>query len=226
MTRQNEHGQQRKRTAEEAYNAVAGRLVADSEPVGRLPPLPAQVGLCLFASVCALGVFIIAAPRPDLTTRLASWPFVLEILAFAAAGLLVMTCALRGAVPDRAPRPAGWGLTAGVAVFTAAAALEHTVDPGTPVQTFLRHGIPCALGTLGLAMIPGAAMLFSLRRGAPLAPARSGALAGAGALLLAYLAMRLHCPIDEGFHLLAWHAIPIVPIIAATSGIGVLCLQA
>jgi hypothetical protein len=228
MTHRNEPARQGTRTAEDAedaYAAIARQLVADSGPVRRLAPLPARVALCLLASVCALGVFALVGPRPDLAIRLTSWPFVVETMAFAAASIVVMTLALRGAVPDRAPSAGVWGLTAGVAVFTAIGALGHPVDPGTPIRTFLQHGIPCALGTLGLAAIPGAAILLGLRRGVPLAPARSGALAGAAALLLAYLAMRLHCPIDEGLHLLAWHATPIVPIITATSGIGVLCLR-
>lgn len=226
MTHHHVHTPQRNRTAEDAYDAVARRLVADSGPVGRLPALSTRVGRCLFASVCALGILTIVEPRPDLATRLTSWRFIGETVAFAAAGILAMTLTLRGAAPDRAPGSSIWGLIGGVAVFTAIAALGHTAELGAPMQAFLRHGIPCALGTLGLAAIPGAATLLSLRRGVPLAAARSGALAGAAALLLAYLAMRLHCPIDEGLHLLAWHASPIVPIIAATSGLGVLCLRA
>jgi hypothetical protein len=52
-------------------------------------------------------------------------------------------------------------------------------------------------------------LLVAAARGAPLAPCWTGALAGAAGVVTAYVAMRLHCPLDDGPHLLLWHALPV-----------------
>jgi len=78
--------------------------------------------------------------------------------------------------------------------------------------------------TLGLALSPALVLLAAAARGAPLAPRWTAALAGGAGLLAAYVAMRLHCPLDDRLHLLVWHALPIGLGAAACAALGVLWL--
>ena len=69
-------------------------------------------------------------------------------------------------------------------------------------------GAGCLEKTVALAALPWVMLVVALRRGAPVAPAMGGALAGAAAFLLANVAMRVVCPIDAHLHVLTWHLLP------------------
>jgi hypothetical protein len=195
------------------------------QPVGRLRPLPLRVALCFGLGAAAMAMYATLSPRPDLARQLIVPSFIIEILALAVASLLLAVLALQGARPGREPGAMAWSLTLGVLALAAAVAFGHARDPGVPIDAFVSVGMPCATATLGLAMAPGLAYLVALRRGAPLAPVSSGALAGGAALLLAYLAMRLHCPLDEGFHLFVWHILPAIPAMLLGAAVGALWLR-
>jgi hypothetical protein len=202
----------------DVYDAVARRLVADSRPVSRLRPVPVRLAYCAALGVGVVGLFTLLAPRPDLAHLIFSPAFVLEMVGFVIGSGLLAVLALRGAVPGREPGKAGEALALVVAALAVASALFQPRDADIVVAAFARIGVPCAGATFGLAVVPALVLFVVLRRGVPLAPSISGALAGGSALLLAYLGMRLHCPVDEGWHLLVWHALPIIPAM----GIGAL----
>lgn len=187
-------------------------------------PLPVRLALCMAFGAGVPSIFIALAPRSDLAQQVVVPSFALEIVGFAVASGLLAVLALRGAVPAREPAAGAGVLALGLIVIAVASAVGHPRDPNVLVRTFLSVGIPCAVATCGLAVAPGLALFVALRRGVPLAPASSGALASGSALLVAYLAMRLHCPNDDGWHLLVWHTLPIVPVMAVGALIGVLWL--
>jgi hypothetical protein len=195
----------------DVYDAIARRLVADSRPVARLKPVPVRLAYCAALGAGSVGLFALLAPRPDLVGLILVPAFVLEIVGFAMGSGLLAALALRGAVPGREPGKVGQLLALMVAAVPVASALVQPRDADIVVAAFASIGVPCAGATFVLALAPGLVLFVALRRGVPLAPAGSGALAGGSALLLAYLGMRLHCPIDEGWHLLVWHALPIIP---------------
>jgi hypothetical protein len=53
----------------------------------------------------------------------------------------------------------------------------------------------------------------------------SGLLVGAGALLFSFAVMRISCPIDEPLHLLTWHLLPALLVIALSTAAGAICLR-
>ena len=93
------------------------------------------------------------------------------------------------------------------------------------VTQFIGTGIGCASRTVVLAALPLCALLIAVRRGAPLAPARAGALAGGAAFLTAALLMRIDCPLDERLHLLVWHALPVAGGAGLSAVIGFVWLR-
>ena len=62
--------------------------------------------------------------------------------------------------------------------------------------------------------------MLDVGRGATLVPALAGLLAGAASLLLAAVAVRLACPLDERWHLLLFHLAPVVIGAALSLALG------
>lgn len=197
---------------------LISQLVAEAHPVRRLwsptQRLVAWVGL---ASVLGLGVLVVGA-RHDLGVRLRDPAFLLEVGTLAFAGVWMASQALRHAVPgmgpDRFRGIVGLGGVAGMLL------LREPIQTALSLDAFVQLGAPCASTAVGLAAGPWAALVIALRRGAPLSAARAGALAGGAAAVLAFMLLRLRCPLDDLLHVLVWHALPVVVTGAACTAIG------
>ena len=87
-------------------------------------------------------------------------------------------------------------------------------------------GMACAVETMGVAIVPWAALLFFARRGATLVPVVSGGLAGLAAFLIAAATMRVVCPVDNFWHMVIWHWSPVLIGLGASCAIGLLLLRA
>jgi len=208
--------------------ALVQRLLDEAAPVRRLWTPAARLGLWLVVvatiagAVAAIGLMGV---RSDLRVKLRDPVYLLEITAFALAGILMAASALQEAVPGyEARRPIrrvalGFGLVATLLWFL------QPVHGELAVTKFITTGIACAWRTVVLAALPLGALLIAIRRGAPLAPGRAGALAGGAAFLMAALLMRVDCPLDERLHLLVWHALPVAGGTALSALIGLAWLR-
>jgi len=185
-------------------------LVADAAPVRRLWPTPARWAVWL--ALCAALALVVTWSIPPRTgvARLSG-----ELAAALLAILVWSALALRAAVPGQTPR--GGRIALALAVALSPMLLWHAASGPA---SFIANGVPCAERTLALALLPAVAMLWAVRRGAPLAPRRTAALSGGAGLLTAYLLMRVLCPVDEPAHLLAWHVLPIVAGIGLAAAAG------
>lgn len=201
------------------YQATIDRLVVDLQPVQRLRPFRTVLGAWVSVMVVVI-VMAACVPRPDLGSRAAQTGYLIDLLGLAAATVLLGALALRSAEPDRIPSPPeqalGW-LLATLAVATIAL---QPVATDVPLGAFLSVGIGCAWATIKFAAVPVALLFVAVRRGAAVEPRAAGAWAAAAGLGLAYLAMRLHCPMDDGLHLFVWHLLPVVLGTVAGAALG------
>lgn len=80
--------------------------------------------------------------------------------------------------------------------------------------------VVCLLSILTLAILPTLFLLLALRRGATLAPSRSGALAGLGGGASAAALFALHCTEDNPLFFVTWYgaAILITTVLGAILG--------
>ncbi len=76
-----------------------------------------------------------------------------------------------------------------------------------------------------MAALPLAALLWHLRRGAPVAPAKAGLAAGLAAAGLATAAYSLHCPGDAPLFALPVYGAVILAVAAAGAGLGARLLR-
>jgi hypothetical protein len=95
----------------------------------------------------------------------------------------------------------------------------------TPYSIWMPHlmghnATACMLCIPLFALAPLAALLLALRRAAPLAPARAGALAGlaAGGLGAAFYAA--HCPDDSPLFVAVWYTLAIIFVTVVGAAIG------
>jgi hypothetical protein len=207
-------------SAPEPQQALIDRLVADAQPVRRLWPPAARLGL--WAGLVAVMLALVAWRH--------GWPFGAAVrpaslpAELLCAGLATAACALlalRAAIPGRAAGRGALLATAGLAVLPLAFWL-HDPSPQTalPLAQFVAAGVPCAIMTALLAVLPLASLLWAVRRGAPLNPRRAGVLVGGGGFLAAYLLMRVFCAVDDPSHLMIWHVVPVALGIGLCAGLG------
>ena len=201
------------------HDRLVARLLADATPVRPLWSPPTRLALWLLLEALMLGVAVQVGLRRDLGDHLRQPLFLLELGMLIAAGAMAAAMALRGAVPGMGSGP--FTVTCSV-VLVAIAAVFASLEPLQTVHSllvFVANGGQCLLCILGFSAMPWTALFVAVRRGAPLDGPVTGAYAGAAAFLFGAAAVRIACPIDEGFHLLAWHALPIA-LGAALSGVA------
>jgi hypothetical protein len=194
--------------------SLLDRLVADARPVRRLWPVPARLAVWL-ALVAGLWGSVAAILGWPVDAHPHRWSLSAELLIVLTALVAWAGLALRSAVPDRAP-PSRW--IAAAMVLSLCPMLFWTNGAGP--AAFIAKGVPCALRTAALALLPCLALLWAVRRGAALAPRRAAALSGGAGFLVGYLLVRVLCSVDEPAHLLAWHAAPVALGVALAAAAG------
>ncbi len=195
-------------THPQANDTVLARLVADLRPVRPLHLRRRLLGW-LFLQGLILAVVASQALRPDIAAALHGPAFVIELAVLLSAGGVSAWLAVRTAFPARSPswRLVGAALAlAGVGLILFAA---HSRGPDMPAGAFAA-GARCLTMTVTLAALPWLVLVALLVRGAPVAPARAGALAGAASLLFAAAGARVACALDDPVHLMVWHGLPVV----------------
>lgn len=202
--------------------ALVQRLQAEAAPVRRLWAPRVRFGLWLALVAMVGGVFGVSGVRPDLAQQLHDPVYLLETALLAGAGLAAAMLALQEAIPGRAARRLERIVPFGLVLVAAVLWFRHPMRGDVAVSQFIATGLGCAVSTVGLAALPWCALLIAVRRGAPLAPARAGALIGGAAFFMAALLMRARCPLDERLHLLVWHALPVAggTVLSAVVGLA------
>ena len=207
------------------HRSTVDRIVADLRPVRRLWPL--SLRLAVWAALEA-GVLVFVAyhsDRSDLAQDLANPWYLLDIAAFILTGVVGATLALRAAIPGREPQPAETGFLVVLASASPLLLVHQPFNGTVPVGTFVDAGLPCALGTFLFAAVPWLALLWAVKRGAPLSAGLDGALIGTAAFFRSFATMRINCPIDEATHLLVWHFLPTLIGVALSAWAGSLLFK-
>jgi len=189
---------------------LVDRLVGDVTPVRRLwrPETRLLVWLAIVLPLVALPAGRVL--RDDVAQRLRAPEFFLEEAAMLVAAALLALAALRVAVPGRrvgTPVSLAAGTTlalVGILVFSKPLFMSWTPD------VFLTIGWPCIWRALAWTMLPWALLILAVRRAAPFGSRWTGALVGAAAWGLTFVAIRLCCQTEELLHLGVFHVLPLV----------------
>ena len=185
-------------------------------PVRPLPPPSVRaLGWLVLATACCLGGVMLFGPRPDVLTRLTQ-PDYLAIALFALMTSIVgVSTSLVLAIPGAERRPVlrmlmlvllgSWMVTMGWAVSSAGRGLPVSSDSHWPV---------CFMRVVLVGAVPAFMLVVMVRRGIPLRPGWTAAIAAAGAASVGALAVQLVCPIDDPGHGFLGHFVPVMVMVA------------
>ncbi len=210
---------------EEHHRALVSRLSRKVTPTRPLWPVGARLGLWMVLEAGVVA-WVMSHTTNDFTAKLTHPVCVIELVFFAAAAIISAALALRSAIPGRT-LPASEATIAGALVFagTLVLTVAQPMDTSNPLGGFARTGLRCACETVLFGALPWLALWWMVRRGASMSGWLSGLLVGAGALLFSFAVMRITCPIDEPLHLLTWHLLPALAVIALSALAGATWLR-
>jgi len=202
------------------HHELVERLVADLRPVRRLWPLSLRLALWITLEVAVLLLIIAHTHRTDLAQKTHDLWYTFGVVGFGVAGVIAAYFALRASIPGREVYRSEVVLLVIVTLVSSLLLLHQPSDARLPLSQFITVGRACALSVLMFASLPWFALLWAVKRAAPLSPALDGALIGAAAFLCSFALMRVNCPIDDGLHLFIWHFLPAVVGVALSAGAG------
>lgn len=173
------------------------------------------------------GLLLTYGLRPELGAALLTWRVAAKV---AVALTLTGTAAL---LAFRLTRPeagmsGAWLLLAPAPLILAAAGLgELLSSPAAswPAQALGANPLACLVGVPLLSVLPLAGILWALRHGAPSAPARLGAAAGATAAGIGAAVYALHCQDDSPLFLAVWYGLATAVLVAAGTAGGARLLR-
>lgn len=189
-------------------------LARDSAPATGAGPEKRLLPVLLTGLAVTLALFfLVLGPRPDLMAALSDpliaaktlMPLLLGVLA-----LILSLRAARPAAPFGLPGTLIWAVPAAAAALFVLAFM--TTVPPARLPAFIGHSIPICLPAIPLLSLPMlVGLIAALRRGAPVHPARCGALAGLAAAGLATAIYSTFCIEDSPLFYAVWY----------TAGIGI-----
>jgi hypothetical protein len=189
------------------YDVLVDRLLQNFQPAK--PVWPVRTTLALWLAL-ELGIVLVgvATPRADLSQKLQSMQYLLELTVFIVMGTIAATLALKTAIPGREATGIELVLLSMLAVAAIALISSEAWHNDASLAELIQSGIKCALFTAIFASLPWLGLFWAVRRGAPLALRIAGALIGAAAFSFAIAVGRLRCPIEDSLHFLTWHILP------------------
>lgn len=203
-------------------NSLIQQLATTSKPTRPLSNPWARMAVWLAISVpYILLVVLVMSPRGDILEKLGDSRFLIEQVAALATGISAAVAAFASTIPGYNKRYlllpvfpfAVWLGTLGVGCLLD---FSHHGLNGT---TFHADWF-CIPGIVIVGAIPGLAIALMLKRGAPLTPALSTALAGLAAAGIGDFGLRLFHPEDTGLVVLVWQfgTVFIISLLAGWSG--------
>lgn len=202
-------------------------LAARAAPVRRLPRPWVRVALWLAVSLPYVALIVLMMPpRGDLALRLADAKFLVEQAAAFATAILAAAAAFAMTVPGRS-RAVGLLPLPPLAIWLA------SLGKGC-LQDWLREGFAgvalapdwaCLPKIALIGSVPAIAIVAMLRRGAPLRPNATLALAGLAAAALGNVGLRLFHAQDASIMVLVWQFGSVALLSAVSGAMGGLVLR-
>jgi len=206
------------------HRVLVERLAADLKPVRPLWSVRVRLALWLLLEALVLS-WVALHTSNRFWLKLRTPAYALEVILFAAAGILAGVLALRAAIPGRRLRQGEIALCVGLVVVGIALLMGQPTRTAYPLSQFIQIGLKCANHTCRFAALPLAALWWTVWRGAPLRGGLTGLFIGAAAMLFSFAVMRIGCPIDERLHLITWHLLPAFIVIALSALAGTAWLR-
>ncbi len=172
------------------------------------------------AGIAGAGLIFFTAigPRPDLSPALETWRFLFKFLITVPLAAAAIAAVGELADPSKWMRDRRFPLLAPLGLLTIAAVSELLILPQGlwAVRLVGSNAVNCMTLIPLLSIIPLAAFLTVLRRGAAFDPGKTGAAAGLAAAAIAASFYALNCFDDSPLFVITWY--PLATSIVVASG--------
>ncbi len=196
--------------------------------MGVVPPAPNPIRIFLKWTGLSAAYIILSllflGIRPDFATKLHSFLFFAELSAIAGIIASSLLSASLLAFPD-VYQQKKLALLPFVAflLFCLIMAVEFIADnPPSPPPN---HAMECLLCIIALSLIPGAFILYNIRKYASTHYYAAGSVAVLAAFSIGGLILRISEETDSIMHLLEWHYLPMIGAGIIGLAIGKVCLK-
>ncbi|MGL5010602.1 MAG: NrsF family protein [Paracoccaceae bacterium] len=186
-----------------------------------------MLGLIPSLALAIVAVWIGLGFRPDLTASLAVPVSVIRILLTAGLGIAAMRIALLLARPEGRDVARLWPLAVVGAVAAGLFIWAYVTTPAEARQmaTVGKTMVTCLVTIPLLSVLPVAAILFTLHRGATTAPALAGFAAGLAGSGMAAAIYALHCTEDSPLFYVTWYGLAIMAVTLVSTAVGARLLR-
>ena len=182
------------------------RLAADGAAVQPLPRPWIRTAVWLVVCLLYLVLLDVAWPHPAVNTPI-DGRVLIEQIAALATGVAAAIAAFASVVPG-CPRRLALAPLFPLTLWLVVLGQSCARESASSLPPMLSHWA-CFPATVIAGLVPAMAMLVMLRRGAPIAPRLTTALAGLAVASLANVGIRLVHPFDASLIVLAWHVMAI-----------------
>ncbi len=202
---------------------------AISADTARAKPLAVTLlaGLVPAVAAAAAAVGIVLGFRNDLAAAMMNPLSAMRIVLAAALCFFALRLALTLARPEGLRSARFWPLAAvaAVALGLAGLALVTTPREGWQMAAAGKTMMTCLISIPLLSVLPVAAVLAALRRGATTVPVLAGALAGLAGGGAAAAVYALHCTEDSPLFYVTWYGIAILGVTVVSAMVGARVLR-
>lgn len=200
-------------------------LIAAMAADSRTEAPPGALLWPMLAGALAVAVLVVWATlgfRPDLLQSLADPISVMRFVLTAAVGGLGVRLALALSRPEGRSLTRLWPLVVplGAALGLLLWAYLSTPAEGRQMALVGKTMTTCLVMIPLLSVLPVAAILFALHRGATTSPALAGFAAGLGGSGLAAMAYAMHCIEDSPLFYVTWYGLAMTGVTVAATLIG------
>jgi len=208
---------------DELIAALAADTKTVSKPINRQLWIAIAGGAIVATLIFLLGV----GPRPDIAAALETprflYKYVLTLTLLASAVGLMLHLARPGAVP------AGWlaalAIPPALLVASVIAEIFLVPSPAWSMNLMGKNAVVCLVVIPLLSAAPLAAVMWTLRDGAPTHPVLAGAVAGLVAAGIGATLYATHCQDDSLFFIAAWYGLAIMMVTAVGAFLGARLLR-
>jgi len=195
------------------------RRLAGAGPALRLQHPWMRTGIWCVATLPSLWLLSLVSPHGDATVLVDRRLAVQQVAALATA-LAAAAAAFGTSVPGYSPTPVLWPFVP----FTVwMSNLGMLCARDWPTEGHLRPVLihwGCFPATVVAGIVPALVLAVMLRRGAPLTPRRTMALAALAVAGIANFGIRFLHPFDASLVVLAWHVVAVFALSAAAASFG------
>lgn len=196
------------------------QLSEDNVPVTPMRPLRSYIIWVTIALIIAGAVTLLLGVRSDMSSKLNSTLYMVEMFSALATGLLAALAAHWLALPDvRQQKWVLWLPIFPLTVLVFMIGYQFFIQPLNLGKEEGQHA-GCIMDVVYVATFPAILLFFLIYKAATTKSKLASTMAVISVLAFGYMSSRIICPSDALTHLLLWHYLPIVFFSIAGAFIG------